>query len=86
MKLTNLYNTYDTVIAIAEKSAGNAEIGDMWLETKSFKKHTPISEIIKWASEINCSGKLIITIDESSIRKPSENEIINTDEKQDYIF
>ena len=54
---------YDRVIAIKERSAGNETVGDMWLETKSFDKETPVSEIIEW-SGIH-KGKLIITIDES---------------------
>lgn len=54
---------YQNVIAIKERSAGNEQVGDMWLETKSFPKETTISEIIKWAK--GCSGKLIITIDDT---------------------
>jgi hypothetical protein len=58
------FENYHTVIATKERSAGNDTVGDSWIETKSFSKTTPISEIIEWAS--NASWKLIITIDESS--------------------
>ncbi len=60
------FETYTEVIAIQEKSGGNETIGDTWLETKSFPKNTPISAIIEWAK--HCSGKLIITIDESNAK------------------
>ena len=56
------FEEYERVIAIKEHSAGNASVGHMWLETKSFPKDTPVSEIIEWAK--GCNGKLIITIDE----------------------
>jgi|AntAceMinimDraft_15_1070371.scaffolds.fasta_scaffold18018_4 hypothetical protein len=55
---------YERVIATKERSAGNESIGDMWLETKSFPKNTKIEEIIRWAKN-NCTGKLIITVDEN---------------------
>lgn len=55
-------NHYHYVIAIKERSAGNETVGDMWFETKSFDKETPVSDIIKWASD--ASGKLVLTIDE----------------------
>lgn len=57
------FHNYKKVIAIKECSAGNEQVGDMWLETGSFDKNTKIKEIIEWAK--NCSGKLIITIDET---------------------
>lgn len=59
------FDKYERVIATKERSAGNNTVGDMQTETKSFNKETPVSEIINWAE--NCSGKLIITIDESFI-------------------
>ena len=64
-KPLNYGDTYEKVIAIKEKSAGNDTVGDMWLETCSFSKDTPISEILYWARD-TC-GKLIITIDQSTI-------------------
>jgi len=57
---------YKRIIAIIERSDGNDTIGDTWLETRSFDKDTPISEIVTWARNQGVSGKLIITIDEDS--------------------
>ena len=59
------YSKYDKVIATKERSKGNDRVGDMWTETKSFDKDTPIQDIIEWAKD--CSGKLIITIDENDV-------------------
>jgi len=59
------YSNYKRIIAIKERSAGNETVGDMWLETKSFDKETPVCEIIEWAE--SCSGRLIITIDEDTV-------------------
>ena len=56
------FEDYMTVVATKERSAGNESIGDMWTETKVFDKGKPIEEIIAWARD--CSGKLILTIDE----------------------
>lgn len=53
---------YQQVVAIAEKSAGNESVGDMWLETKIFNKDTLLSDVIDWATELDVSGKLIITV------------------------
>ena len=53
---------YENVVAVIERSGGNAEVGDMWLETKTFKAETPICHIVSWANDQQCSGKLIITI------------------------
>ena len=57
------FKKYQRIIATKERSAGNESVGDMWNDTKTFAPETPISEIIEWA--YNCSGKLIITIDET---------------------
>ena len=38
---------------------------DLVIETKSFDVATPVKEIMDWAND--CSGKLILTIDESSV-------------------
>jgi hypothetical protein len=59
------FKTYTKIIAIKERSAGNDSVGDMWIETKSFDVATPVKEIMDWAND--CSGKLILTIDESSV-------------------
>lgn len=56
---------YSRIIATKERSAGNDVVGDMWIETSSFEKETPIEKIIEWAGN-NC-GKLIITIDDSTL-------------------
>jgi len=58
------YPDFKKVIAIKERSAGNESVGDMWMETKSFDRETPIHKILEWAKD--CSGKLTITIDEDS--------------------
>lgn len=60
------YKDYQRVIALKEMSAGNAEVGSMWIETKSFAKETPIKYILEWGSD--CKGKLIITIDEEGAK------------------
>jgi hypothetical protein len=74
MKTESSYTStfFKRVIATQEKSAGNAEIGDMWIETKSFPDDTPIRDIMEWAGQ--CGGKLIITWDESSNHQNQENE------------
>jgi hypothetical protein len=59
--------TYTHVIAVGEMSFDNNGIGCMWVETKSFNKNTSIDEVIKWAAEKDISGRLIITIDESTV-------------------
>ena len=38
------------IVAILYKSAGNAEAGDMWRETKIFEPSCPIVDVFKWAS------------------------------------
>lgn len=68
---------YSRIIATIEKSAGNGEAGDTWTETKSFSKRTSIKRIIEWAVENFCSGRLIITIDESTIK------LLPTEENKD---
>lgn len=65
------FDQYTNIIAIKENSAGNDSVGDMWVETKSFNKETPISHILEWAK--NCSGKLIITIDETDAKNDGLN-------------
>ena len=58
-----IFENYERVVATKEKSAGNSEVGDMWVETKTFDKNCMVHEIISWAGD--CTGKLIITIDEA---------------------
>jgi len=55
---------YGAVVATIEQSSGNECVGSMWTETKIWSPHTPIKEIIEWASNNHCSGRLIITIGE----------------------
>ncbi len=55
---------YEAVIATIEKSCGNETVGDMWVETRIFPKETQVLEVIAWAEERDCNGKLIITIAE----------------------
>ncbi len=38
-----------TVVVIKDMSAGNAEIGESWQETKIFNSDQPISNILEWA-------------------------------------
>ncbi len=61
------FDNYTKIVAIKERSAGNESVGDMWLETKSFDKSTPVSEIVEWGKD--ASGKLIITINESTVEE-----------------
>lgn len=61
---------HNFVVAIKERSAGNETVGTCWLETKTFAKDSPISEIMEWAE--NSNGKVMITIDESSYNGKSE--------------
>ena len=57
---------YMDVIAIIERSGGNEQVGDMWLETKSFPVHTPVYKIMEWATEQRVSGKIILTFDQAT--------------------
>lgn len=40
------------VVAILSNSSGNESVGEMWLETKTFKISEPICNIFNWASEV----------------------------------
>lgn len=51
------------IVATAERSGGNDQVGDMWLETRSFPADTTAREIIEWAVSVDISGRLIITPD-----------------------
>lgn len=70
MRKLNDFEEYTHVVAIKEMSAGNSEVGDTWLETKTFDKGTLVEEILEWAN--GCGGKLIITLDESSMSEKDE--------------
>lgn len=56
---------YTRIVALKEKASGNETVGTNWIETKTFDKSTPISDIVDWAHD--CDGRLIIAIDEDSI-------------------
>ena len=59
------------IVAIKERSSGNAEVGDMWLDTEIFDSDTPVSKIIEWASGGDFRtkyGRLIITVPTSEER------------------
>ena len=53
-----------TVVAIKDMSAGNAETGEAWQETKIFQSDEPIENILKWAevSEYDGYSRKRITI------------------------
>lgn len=70
-----IFKNFSKVIAVKEKSAGNEQVGDMWIETKSFDVNTPVKDILDWAKD--CTGKLILTIDESSVDFSEENDLVN---------
>ena len=72
--INNRTHNYDAVIAIGEKSAGNEQVGDMWFITKTFPKEASISVIMEWAFENDITGKLILTVDESTIEKTENRE------------
>ena len=47
------------VIAILDRSAGNAEVGEMWQETKVFDNNTTLLEVLKWANnKHNCTQQI----------------------------
>lgn len=60
------FEDYQRIIAHSERSAGNESVGDMWVETRSFDKGTPVSEIIEWGK--GTGGKLHLTIDEATVK------------------
>ena len=48
------------IIAMLTRSAGNAEVGSMWTETKIFKPEDKIEDVIEWAvAKSNCTGDSI---------------------------
>lgn len=57
----------NVIIAVIEKSAGNEQVGNMWLETKIFNDQTPVRDIVVWANgygnfRTSGAGRLIITV------------------------
>jgi hypothetical protein len=70
------------VIAVQERSAGNEQVGEMWLDTETFVADTPIEAIVRWADKrgnfMTNGGRLIITVptseevDDYAERHPSE--------------
>lgn len=65
MKHLQYNETFTHIIASKEEANGNESIGSIWVDTKTFSVETPIKDIIEWAK--NCTGRLIISIDESTI-------------------
>ncbi|HUW46729.1 MAG TPA: hypothetical protein VMW50_13145 [Dehalococcoidia bacterium] len=64
---------YNRIVAIGECSGSNDYAGDMWLITQTFSPETPIVDIMKWAWENRVTGKLTVSVDESSkIQKHKE--------------
>lgn len=57
---------YCSVIATIEKADGNESVGTMWTETKSFRTQATLQEVFEWANQQRCSGRLTLTIDQSS--------------------
>lgn len=64
----------EAVIIVKERSAGNEQVGDMWLETKLFLRDETLGDVLKWQEEQgNPSGRLMITV-------PHEDDKQLTDE------
>lgn len=63
---------YSCIVAIGECSSGNESVGNMWVVSQTFDAATPIETIMKWAWENHVSGKLTLTIDQSSGIKKDE--------------
>ena len=40
-------------VVIKDMSAGNAEIGEMWQETKIYDGSATLDEVMKWANKYN---------------------------------
>jgi len=50
------------VVVILERSGGNEQVGDMWLETKVFDATDSLESVLQWAKDKRVSGKTILTI------------------------
>lgn len=45
------------IVAMLTRSAGNAEVGSMWTETKIFEPEDTVENVIEWAVEkTHCTG------------------------------
>ena len=59
------------IIAMLDRAEGNAEVGEMWTETRSFDSEAPISAVMDWAIGKGAKyphgavGNLRIQIDEA---------------------
>ncbi len=52
-----------SIVAIQEYSAGNQEVGHMWLATAVFPQVTPVYKILEWSNSIGGNkGRLFLTI------------------------
>ena len=51
------------IVIVQECSAGNAEVGDMWLETGIFEDTQTIKEVLEWKNKMpSTNGRTIITV------------------------
>jgi len=48
-------------VIVLEQSAGNDQVGDMWLETTICNSETTIREIMEWKETKRSKGRLMIT-------------------------
>ena len=62
------------VIAVKERSVGNADHGQSWLDTKSFPLNATLREVLEWADndprlykycDATKNGRLMLCIDET---------------------
>lgn len=53
------------IIAIKDMSVGNAEVGDMWQETKEFNETSTLLEVMQWVG--THKKRVTLTIPEGSI-------------------
>ena len=61
-------------VIVLECSAGNDQVGDMWLETFICKSETTIEEIMRWKKETRSFGKGRLMITEASELKVKKDE------------
>jgi hypothetical protein len=55
------------IVIVQECSAGNAEVGNMWVETKIFSSEDKLADIIEWKKKLpsGAGGRTLVTIPES---------------------
>lgn len=53
----------DVFIVVKERSAGNAEVGEMWVETCTFGPQNTLAEVWAWQQYLG-SGRLMLTKEE----------------------